>query len=152
MKKLFILLSIVLFASTTFATDFLADALAKAKKENKAVMVIFSGLEWCPPCQMFDRYIIKSEQFKNFAKANLVMLEVDTKRTRKTVVSMDGKDFPQNATYIADVDTLQNKYPHRGVPYAVVVKSDGTLVYEQLGCPRASAQEFIDMLKTKIGK
>ena len=152
MKKILAFLTIAVLATTSFAADFMADALAKAKKENKAVMVIFSGLEWCPPCQMFDRYIIKSEQFKKFAKSNLIMIEVDMKRTRQIDVSIDGKLAEKNATYMQDVQALENKYPHRGVPYAVVVKADGNLVYEQLGCPRSNAQEFVDTLKSKIGK
>ena len=152
MKKILTFFTIAMLATTSFATDFMADALAKAKKENKAVMVIFSGLEWCPPCQMFDARIIKSSQFKNFAKKNLVMLEVDTKRNGQKVVSMDDKKLKKDKTYKTDVATLESKYSHRGVPYAVLVDANGKTVYEQLGCPRSSAQEFVDMLKTKISK
>ena len=52
-----ILTTLALFLTASFATaaneDWSTDleaAFSKAKKENKSVLVEFTGSDWCPPC------------------------------------------------------------------------------------------------------
>jgi thioredoxin-related protein len=57
-------------------TDYKA-ALSLAQKENKAVLMDFTGSDWCPPCMVLNKKVFRSDVFKEFADKNLVLLKVD---------------------------------------------------------------------------
>jgi len=156
LTAVFAALSAALFAAGTPA-DFFADAKAKAKAENKKIMVVFSGLEWCPPCQLFNAKIIKANYFKSFASKNLVFIEVDRKRNGKVEVEVDKRKVQvkpdEEKDFKSALMKLELEYPHRGVPFAVVVNDEGKVLMEQLGCPKdLNAVDFVKNLKLKIGK
>ena len=155
LAALFAAFSTALFAAANPA-DFFADAKAKAEKENKKIMVVFSGLEWCPPCQMFSARILKSSDFKAFAGKNLVFIEVDIKKNGKREVEVDKRKIQPKPAEEKDfkeaVSKLEMEYPHSGVPFAVVLDAKGAAITRQLGCPRESAKDFVKNLKQKIGK
>ncbi len=122
-------------------------AFNKAKKENKIVFVIFSGLEWCGPCKRYDKNIVQTSAFKNFAKQKFVFVTIDRKRNGKTVVEVDGKKTSASKSSLKDVN---KKYPHRGVPYSIMLASNGEKLYDVLGGPTISTEEFVETLKSKI--
>lgn len=156
MKKFFTSIIIAIFAITSFATtetsDFFKDAQAKAKKENKMIMLVFSGVQWCPPCQMYDKYILKSSQFKSFAKSKLILIDIDMKRNREITVSVDGKEIKpeKKESFDKTISELNQKYPHRGVPYSVIIDDKGAIVFEQMGFPRKKPNQFVQNIKKKI--
>ena len=62
-------MSVVAITSSAFAntlegwsTDVEA-AVAQAKKENKAVLVEFTGSDWCPPCIMMRKNVFSKKEF-----------------------------------------------------------------------------------------
>ena len=60
--------------------DWLTDlpkAQAQAKKENKMVLMDFTGSDWCRWCIKFDKEVLTSDEFTDYAKTNLVLVEVD---------------------------------------------------------------------------
>lgn len=82
---LFASLGIAAFALSTSAlaaphkgwtADFEA-GLAKAKKENKAVLVEFTGSDWCPPCIMMRKNVFSKEAFVSKASEKFVLVELD---------------------------------------------------------------------------
>ena len=54
-----------------------ADALAKAKKERKLVLVDFTGSDWCRYCQKLKADVFDKPDFQKWAEKNVVLLEVD---------------------------------------------------------------------------
>lgn len=48
-------------------------ALAKAKAENKQVLLDFTGSDWCGWCMKPDREVFSKPAFKQLAKDNLVL-------------------------------------------------------------------------------
>ena len=74
MKRL-ILSAIVLASSTLFAgdgwqTDYKA-ALEQAAKENKPVLIDFTGSDWCGWCIKMQKDTFSQQAFKDFAAKNL---------------------------------------------------------------------------------
>jgi len=82
MKKL--IATLLLFAFTVglhaetgeWLTDFSA-ARKKAKAENKPVLMLFTGSDWCPYCIQWEKEAFSQTEFKEYAKKNLVLLLVD---------------------------------------------------------------------------
>jgi thioredoxin-related protein len=76
------LLALALVAHPAFAaqvewfTDINA-AVAKAKAENKFIMLDFTGSDWCIWCQRLKSEIFDQPEFAEFASVNFVMVEVD---------------------------------------------------------------------------
>lgn len=56
------------------------EALHRSKKENKPLLIYFTGSDWCAPCKILDRDLFHSEKFKLIADQHLVLLEVDIPR------------------------------------------------------------------------
>ena len=53
------------------------DALAMAKKENKHILMIFSGSDWCRPCIKLKKSILDQQKFQDWANDNLILMHVD---------------------------------------------------------------------------
>lgn len=63
-------------ASNIWSTD-LAQAQAQARAENKAVLVNFTGSDWCGWCMRLRKDVFLKPAFTNYAQTNLVLVEVD---------------------------------------------------------------------------
>jgi uncharacterized protein YyaL (SSP411 family) len=98
------------------------DAKAQAKKENKLVLLDFTGSDWCGWCKKLDAETFSKPAFADYAKKNLVLVEVD---------------FPHAKALSADLKAankaLKEKYEVTGFPTLVVMKPDGTVVWKQVG-------------------
>ena len=52
-------------------------ALITSKNTGKPIFAFFTGKDWCSWCHKLDRQILLQEDFINYAKFNLVLLELD---------------------------------------------------------------------------
>jgi len=93
-------------------------ALAKAKAEQKLVLLNFTGSDWCPWCIRLEREVFSKPEFTAYAKTNLVLVLVDFPRGKQL-----GKDQQQANKALAE------KYGIDGLPTIVVLDSTG----KQLG-------------------
>lgn len=66
----------------TWNTD-LASALQQAKANNKPVLAVFSGSDWCKPCIMLQREVFDQPEFAQYAKDRLVLARFDFPRSKK---------------------------------------------------------------------
>ena len=80
----FIIFSLGIFSiqAQDWQTD-LQTAKNLAQKENKPIILVFSGSDWCAPCIKLDKKIWQSEDFKAYAKDHYVMLRADFPRRKK---------------------------------------------------------------------
>lgn len=62
-------------------------ALQKSKDEQKPIVLVFSGSDWCAPCIRLEREIWESEAFKNHAAENYVLYKADFPRKKKNQLS-----------------------------------------------------------------
>ena len=58
-------------------------ACSKAAQEDKPLILVFSGSDWCAPCIKLDRNIWQSETFKNHAAHNYVLYKADFPKKKK---------------------------------------------------------------------
>lgn len=106
--------------------DDYAKALARAKTEKKLVLLDFTGSDWCGWCIRLEKEVFSKSEFKNYAKENLVLVEVDFPQGKR-----------QNAKLKAQNDKLQKEFNVQGYPTLIVLNSEGEKVgqlrYEEGG-------------------
>src|SRR5205814_4270434 len=69
-------------AELPWMTD-LPKAQAKAKSEKKLVMLDFTGSDWCGWCIKLNKEVFSKPEFEEYAKKNLVLVEVDFPRHKE---------------------------------------------------------------------
>src|SRR5882724_2184624 len=106
-------------AELQWNTD-LAKAQEQAKKENKLVMLDFTGSDWCPYCIKLNKEVFSKPEFAKYAKENLVLVEVDFPHRKK-------KGEQSDALKKAN-DALQQKYNISGFPTMIVLDGEGNKV------------------------
>jgi len=58
----------------------LGSAKLRMAAENKPMLMLFTGSDWCPACKNLKREVLSSPEFAVYADANLVLLELDFPR------------------------------------------------------------------------
>jgi protein disulfide-isomerase len=97
----------------------LPKAQAQAKKENKLVMLDFTGSDWCGWCIRLNKEVFSKSEFADYAKKNLVLVEVDFPRRKELSAELAKAN-----------KALQEKYKIEGYPTIIVLNGDGKQVGE----------------------
>ena len=113
-----ILTTLALLLTATFAgaanedwTTNLEAAFAKAKKENKNVLVEFTGSDWCPPCIQMRKNVFSKKEFSSAASKDFVLVELD---------------FPNaNAALREKNEPYADKYRIEGFPTVILFDAGG---------------------------
>ena len=121
-------------AEVEWMTDF-NRAQAKAKSENKIVLMDFTGSDWCSWCMKFDKEVLSTDKFKEYASKNLVLVLVDFPNRK-----------PQSDDLKKANEVLGKKYSVDGYPTFVVLNKDGKEIGRQLGYAEGGPEAFIEKL------
>ncbi|MFK8101859.1 MAG: thioredoxin family protein [Saprospiraceae bacterium] len=145
MKKVIILLFAAFLNLTgAFAQDWQTDfskAQEIATKENKTMILVFQGSDWCAPCIKLDRKIWSTDTFKNYAKDHFVMVQVDFPRKKKNTLSES-----QSAANAK----LAEQYNKNGIfPFVVVLDQEGKVLGET-GYKKSNPEAYIATLNNFI--
>lgn len=141
MKKigvlLFLLISSVGF-SQNWKTSF-EEAKQEANKENKKILLVFSGSDWCAPCMKLEKNVWKSEAFKKVAEEKYVLIKADYPKKKANQLS---------AELTESNNKLAEKYNKEGnFPLVVMLDKNGK-VQGMTGFKNISAEEYIKLLAT----
>ena len=71
----------------------LDEAYAISVKEKKPILANFTGSDWCGWCKRLDADVFSKPEFKEWAKKNVVLLEVDFPKRKQ----IPQKNMSQNA-------------------------------------------------------
>jgi len=111
-------------------------AQEEAKASNKILLLNFTGSDWCGWCIKFDRDVLSQPQFKEFARNNLVLVELD---------------FPRVKTQSAELQKqnrqLAQQYEVVGFPTIIALNSDGQKLWEYDGYFAGGLEAFIAELE-----
>jgi thioredoxin-related protein len=130
-----LLLPIVsLMAKPGWSEDYEA-SLAKAKADNKLVLLDFTGSDWCGWCIKIDKEIFSTPEFQDYAAKNLELVELDFPRK---------KTLPDNVK--AQNEKLLREYGIQGFPTIIVLNSQGKKIGE-LGYMPGGPKPFIAELE-----
>jgi thioredoxin-related protein len=140
-KKIATLLLLMLFVSASaIAQNWLTDfnqARTKAVAEDKNILLVFSGSDWCAPCMKLDRFIWQSEEFKAFSNDHFILLRADFPKQKKNKLSDEQQ---------AHNDRLAAKYNRNGYfPLVVILNKNGEII-GTTGYKNLSPAEYIKQL------
>src|SRR5262245_28543716 len=150
MKKLIatlLLLSLVVSLrahSGDWLTDFEA-AKKKAAAENKPILALFTGSDWCPACIKWEKDTFSKPEFQDFAKEKVVLLLVD---------------FPEKKPLPKDQkkanEALMRKYNIEEYPTVLMLDSKGKKIGKRItyteGGPNVLLGKIGSTLEGKVDK
>ncbi|MGB0774228.1 MAG: thioredoxin family protein [Akkermansiaceae bacterium] len=113
-------------------------AVAKAKKENKAVMVEFTGSDWCPPCKMMNKKVFSKAEFVKKASKKYVLCVIDIPRGNKELYNKNSK--------------VMKKYKVSGVPTVILMDDAGKEFTRFSASQFPSISAFVGHLNTSLEK
>ncbi|WP_411031363.1 thioredoxin family protein [Spongiimicrobium sp. 3-5] len=58
------------------------EALTCAKDQDKPIVLVFSGSDWCAPCIKLEKDIWQSDTFKAYSKENYILYRADFPRKK----------------------------------------------------------------------
>ncbi len=148
MKKIFLtmllLTAILVGCSKSSANDNLnweenlETALQKAKTENKAVLVNFTGSDWCVWCQKLSAEVFSQSEFEDYADDNLILVRLDFPRS-----------IEQSAETKAYNNQLAQRYGVQGFPTILLFNSQGKMVL-QTGYQPGGPVSYVNHLKSYL--
>ncbi|MFV5696492.1 thioredoxin family protein [Flavobacterium sp. LB3P122] len=143
MKKIFLLMLLFLVTigySQEWRTNF-EITKTEATNQNKNILLVFSGLDWCGPCIKLDRDIWKSAEFMEYAKNNLILERADFPKKKQNQLSPEIKKQNQS---------LAEKYNKDGMFPLVVVLDKNGKVLAKTGYKKVSPTEYVNLLNSFI--
>jgi protein disulfide-isomerase len=111
-------------------------AQQEAKASHKFLLLDFTGSDWCGWCRKFDKEVLSQPQFKDYARDNLVVVELDFPRAK-----------PQSPELKKQNRELAMQYEIVGFPTIVVLNSDGQKLWQYDGYFPNGAAAFIAQLE-----
>lgn len=97
----------------------LEQAKARAKRDDKRILALFTGSDWCPPCVKFEAEVAHDEQFAGIFAHSFVFFKNDWLR-----------HTPQPEAIVAEVDRVRRAYRIRRYPTLKVLNADGEVLGE----------------------
>jgi thioredoxin-related protein len=118
-----------------WTTDY-AKAVAEAKTDDKAVLLNFTGSDWCVWCAKMKREALDTGTFRDYAEKNLVLVEVDFPQFK-----------PQPDQVKEQNQKLSRKYKVTGYPTFVLLNKNGKVLGRQDGYLAGGAAAFVDKMR-----
>jgi protein disulfide-isomerase len=146
MKKITFILLTICMAGTTFAREAtwltgFNEASDQAARENKLLLLDFTGSDWCGWCQKLDAETFSRPEFRDYAGKNLVLVRVD---------------FPMHKSQSDELKeanrALKDQYAVRGYPTVLVVKPSGTIPTRRRSRTGCFVQGFVEGSMARFAK
>ena len=110
-------------------------AKAQAVKENKPVLVDFTGSDWCPPCKALHKNVFESKEFAAVA-SKYVLVELDYPRNKQQAPELKAKNA-----------ALSKQFGITGFPTVLLIDAkSGDVFGKTVGFGGQSAKEYLEKL------
>lgn len=108
-----------LLLSPVWLTNF-DTAMESAKKNDRNILLVFAGSDWCTPCIKLEKEIWESETFKAEAESHWILVKADFPKKKANALPAD------QAAHNAG---LYEKYNKEGVfPLVVILDKSGKVL------------------------
>jgi thioredoxin-related protein len=108
-----------------------------ATDQDKNIIIVFSGSDWCAPCIKLDKNIWQSESFKNEAAKDWVLIKANFPRKKANELS---KEQTEHNRKLADKYNIEGSFP-----LVVILDKNGKLL-GKMGFKNVSPEEYIKMI------
>lgn len=120
----------------------LTAAQAQAKKENKFILLNFSGSDWCIPCIQMQKDYFENGPFIKMADSQLVIIRADFPRKKKNLPSPE---------LVAQNEMLAEKFNSGGsFPLTLLMDADGRVIKKWDGRPDENPAVFTTLISNII--
>ncbi len=143
MKKLTFIMAMlctVLALGQNWKSSF-EEALLVSKAENKPIVLVFAGSDWCAPCIKLERDIWQSEVFVSYSNEHYILYKADFPRKKANQLAVDVKE--QN-------NKLAETYNPKGHFPLVVVLNSNKEVLGNTGYKKLSPDHYISLLNSFV--
>ena len=138
-----LLLHLVLPSSLTWLKN-MEEAKGQAKKEQKYILLNFSGSDWCIPCMRLEKDVFDANVFADYAAGHLVLVNADFPRNNKNQLTKQQQKIN---------DVLAEKYnPQGSLPFTLLLDSDGNTIKIWDGYYKDGAENFVAEIKVLVTK
>ncbi|MEI7651853.1 MAG: thioredoxin family protein [Verrucomicrobiota bacterium] len=138
MKKILPLLALLVSLSASAKVAWLTDleeAKKAAAKEKKAILVDFTGSDWCGYCIMLHKEVFDKPEFEKFAK-DYILVELDFPHSK-----------PLSAAKKAKNAEAQAKFDVHGFPTVIILSATGEELGRQTGyTPKSGPKVYLDKI------
>ena len=109
----------------------------QALKENKNILLVFSGSDWCAPCIKLDKVVWKSDEFKSESEKYWVIYKADFPKKKANQLTPELTEINNK---------LAEKYNKNGSFPLVVLLDKTAKVIGMTGFKNISASEYIQLI------
>lgn len=100
--------------------DSFSKAQKMAKKQNKKILLFFTGSDWCSPCKSLEEDVLQTDRFKKLTK-NTILYKADFPRAIDLVSKKQKKEN----------STLKEKYHISSYPVIIIIDKHGHVIAEK---------------------
>jgi len=119
-------------------------AQTQAATNNQAILMVFSGSDWCKPCMLLKREILDHPDFQQYANTHLVLLELDFPAKKKN------KGSPEQRKHN---EALAERYNPKGAfPTLLLLDASGKILERFSYHARWSVANYIQFIESKIAR
>lgn len=111
-------------------------AFQRASAQQKPVLLIFSGSDWCIPCRQLRKDVFDQAEFQSFASKNLIVLEADFPQRKK-----------QDKALVEDNESLAEAYNPKGEFPKVLLLNAQKGITLTLTHQQQTVHSFLEQLK-----
>ena len=113
-------------------------AKAKAAAQDKHLLLLFTGSDWCPGCIMMEKNIFSKPEFKNLIGKDFVLMKFDFPRRRSLPAAVKQQNEKTQ-------DYFVKNYNFRGYPTVYLAYPDGS-PYASVGPVNMEPKAYAEML------
>ena len=129
--------TVVVESSANWLTD-LSEVQAQAEKEEKPILMDFTGSNWCGWCIKLKKEVFSQSTFIDYANENLILMTVDFPRGVEQEESLVDQNYK-----------LMEKYRVDSFPTIILVDAQGE-VLAKTGYRRGGPESYIEHLKSLL--
>ena len=120
------------------------DAIRQAQENDKRIMMVFSGSDWCKPCIQLKKEVLGSSIFQDFRVSHLIHLELDFPYSKQRKLSKQQKQHNES---------LAETYnPEGSFPKVLILDADrqvqGTVIYKKGLHPEDFIRQIENIINT----
>lgn len=126
-NKLLIVLMLALFQFTNAQEtanihweNSFSKALKIAKKQNKKILIFFTGSDWCSSCKALEEDVLHTKKFEQLAQ-NTILYKADFPRATDLVSKKQQKENSK----------LKNKYYINSYPVIIIINKHGHIIAQK---------------------
>lgn len=118
-------------------TDF-EIAKSQSKLNNKPILLVFSGSDWCSWCVKLDKEVFSTPEFKKWATDNVIMVIADFPALKQLSPEITAQN-----------EHLKQTYNITGFPTVLLLDSEGNII-ARTGYQHGGAANYIPHLESLL--